>query len=171
MKAEELFGLSQDRLAELRKAYQQSDEKGYWRKVLEFWREASKHPRKFGSVSGYGWCDYMQNADVAAVFVRLGDFDAAFDSLRKGYEDHEAMLIYLKVEPTWDALRSDRVSRIWSAASESRHKSRRAIGAKHLFFRTVDASSIYPNPYPCRKRRRVCCCTSKRRYSWMPPSP
>jgi len=33
-KAQEVFGLSPNRLAELRMAYQQSGEKGYWRKTL-----------------------------------------------------------------------------------------------------------------------------------------
>src|SRR5262249_32034009 len=47
MKAEELLGMSQDRLAELQKMYQQFGEKGYWRKILAFCREASKQPRKF----------------------------------------------------------------------------------------------------------------------------
>jgi len=106
-KAEELFGMSQDRLGELRKAYQQSGEKGYWRKILEFCREQSKQRRKFGSTSGYGWGDYAQNVDVAAVQVRLGEFDAAFESLERGYSKHETMLIYLKVDPIWDVLRSD----------------------------------------------------------------
>jgi tetratricopeptide (TPR) repeat protein len=107
MKAEELFGMSQDRLAELRKVYHQSGEKGYWRKILAFSQEASKHPRRFASTSGYGWCDYMQDADVAAVQVRLGEFNAAFESLERGYANHEADLIYLKVDPYWDDLRSD----------------------------------------------------------------
>ena len=107
MKAEELFGMSQDRLTELRKVYHQSAEKGYWRKILAFWEEVSKHPRKFGSTSGYGLFDYMQNAAVAGVQVRLGEFDAALESLERGYANHEAELIYLKVDPYWDGLRSD----------------------------------------------------------------
>jgi TolB-like protein/DNA-binding winged helix-turn-helix (wHTH) protein len=107
LKAEELFGMSQDRLAELRKVYHQSGEKGYWRKILAFCQEASKHPRKFASPSGYGWFDYMQNADVAAVQVRLGEFNAALESLERGYAKHDAQLIYLKVDPYWDDLRSD----------------------------------------------------------------
>ena len=107
MKAEELFGMSQDRLAELQKAYRQSGEKGYWRKILAFSREASKHPRKFGSTSGYGLLDYMQNPTVAGVQVRLGEFNAALESLERGYANHEAELIYLKVDPYWDNIRSD----------------------------------------------------------------
>jgi hypothetical protein len=107
MKAEELFGMSQDRLAELRGAYHQSGERGYWRKILAFCRDASKQPRKFGSPSGYGFCDYAKNMDMAAVQVRLGEFNAAFELLEKGFTKHEAELIYLKVDPNWDNLRSD----------------------------------------------------------------
>jgi TolB-like protein/DNA-binding winged helix-turn-helix (wHTH) protein len=106
-KMQELFGLSQNRLTELRMAYQQSGEKGYWRKTLEFCREASKGKRKFGSTSGFGWCDYFRYQDVAAVQVRLGQFDAAFQSLEKAYTKHEAELIYLNVQPEWDGVRSD----------------------------------------------------------------
>jgi hypothetical protein len=107
MKAEELFGMSQDRLAELREVYHQSDEKGYWRKILAFCREASKKIRKFGSPSGYGSCDCMKNASMAALQVRSGEINAAFESLEKGYAKHEVDLIYLKVDPSWDNLRSD----------------------------------------------------------------
>jgi len=106
-KAQEIFGLSQNRLAELRTAYQQLGEKGYWRKTLEFCREASKEPRKFGSISGYGWCDYATDLRVALLQVRLGEFDAAFQSLETAYTKHETELIYLKVAPQWDSVRSD----------------------------------------------------------------
>jgi len=106
-KMQELFGLSQNRLTELRMAYRQSGEKGYWRKTLEFCQEASKGQRKFASSSGFGWCDYMRYQDVAAVQVRLGQFDAAFQSLEKAYTKHEAELIYLKIQPEWDGVRPD----------------------------------------------------------------
>jgi hypothetical protein len=107
MKTEELFGLSQDRLAQLRRVYHQSGEKDYWRKILAICHEGSKRPRKFARATGYGHCDYMQNADVAAVQVRLGEFNAALESLERGYTNHETELIYLKVDPSWDDLRSD----------------------------------------------------------------
>jgi TolB-like protein/tetratricopeptide (TPR) repeat protein len=107
LKAEERFGMSQDRLAELRRAYQQSGEKGYWRKILVFSQEVSKRPRQFATTSGYGWLDYAQDADVAAVQVRLGDFDAAFKLLEKGYANHGEALVYLNVDPYWDAIRSE----------------------------------------------------------------
>jgi TolB-like protein/DNA-binding winged helix-turn-helix (wHTH) protein/Tfp pilus assembly protein PilF len=107
MKAEELFGMSQERLAELRKAYHESGEKGYWRKMLEFYREASKEPRTFGIASGYGSVDYFQHVEVAAVQVRLGEFNAAFESLAVAGEKHDTNIIYLKVDPYWDAIHSD----------------------------------------------------------------
>src|SRR5262249_45269881 len=56
--AQEIFGLSQNRLAEMRTAYQQSGEKGYWRKTSEFCQEASRLRRKFAAPSGFGFCDY-----------------------------------------------------------------------------------------------------------------
>ena len=107
LKAEELFGMSPNRLAELRNVYQQSGGKGYWRNILAFSREVSKRPRQFATTSGYGWCDYMQDADVAAVQVRLGEFNAAFKSLEKGYANHGSALVYLNVDPYWDNIRSD----------------------------------------------------------------
>jgi TolB-like protein/DNA-binding winged helix-turn-helix (wHTH) protein len=106
-KAQEVFGLSQNRLAELRMAYQQSGEKGYWRKTLEFCQEASKQQRKFGTVSGYGWCDYVKDLYLALLHVRLGEFDAAFQSLETAYKKHETELIYLNTDPQWDGVRSD----------------------------------------------------------------
>ena len=107
LKAEELFGMSPNRLAELRNVYQQSGGKGYWRNILAFSREVSKRPRQFATTSGYGWCDYMQDADVAAVQVRLREFNAAFELLEKGYANHGYALVYLNVDPYWDNIRSD----------------------------------------------------------------
>jgi TolB-like protein/DNA-binding winged helix-turn-helix (wHTH) protein len=107
IKAQEIFGLSQDRLAELKNAYRASGEKGYWRKTLEFCQEASKQARKFASTSGYGWCDYVTNVDVAAVQVRLGEFDDVFQLLDRAYTNRDPKLIYLKIHPDMDAIRSD----------------------------------------------------------------
>jgi len=107
-KAQQILGLSQDRLAELRTAYQQSGEKGYWRKTLEFCQDASKQRRKFATPSGYGFCDYVKDLYLALLHVRLGEFDAAFQSLETAYTKHDTELIYLKVDPQWDTIRTDR---------------------------------------------------------------
>jgi len=106
-KSEENFGIGPATLAEFRKTYQRSGEKAYWRQYLSTCEEAALHPRKFANPRGYGWCDYMQDADVAAVQVRLGDFNAAFNSLEKGYTNHGSGLIYLNVDPYWDPIRTD----------------------------------------------------------------
>jgi TolB-like protein/DNA-binding winged helix-turn-helix (wHTH) protein len=107
IQAQEVFGLSPSRLAELRTAYQQLGEKGYWRKNLEFCREASKQRRKFGTSSGYGFCDYVKDLYLALFHVRLGELEAAFQSLESAYTKHETELIYLNVDPMWDSIRSD----------------------------------------------------------------
>jgi TolB-like protein/DNA-binding winged helix-turn-helix (wHTH) protein len=106
-KAQEIFGLSQNRLAELRTAYQQSGEKGYWRKTLEFCQGASKLRRKFATPSGYGFCDYVKDEYVALFHIRLGEFDAAFQFLEMACTKHETELIYLNVDPQWDTIRTD----------------------------------------------------------------
>ena len=107
LKSEELFGMTQDRLAELRKAYQRSGTKGYWRKSLEFCEQEIHQPRKFAIVSGFGHCDYMQQADAAAIQVRLGDYDAAFAYLEQAYANRNAYILYLNTDPGWDPIRSD----------------------------------------------------------------
>jgi len=106
-KAQERFGLSPNRLAELGTVYQQSGEKGYWRKTLEFCQEASKLRRKLATPSGYGFCDYAKDLYLALFHLRLGEFDAAFQSLEAAYSKHEMELIYLNVDPQWDSIRSD----------------------------------------------------------------
>ena len=107
LKAEELFGMRQDRLAELRKAYEQSGAKGYWRKSLELCELGIRQPRKFASVSGYGYCDYIQDVDAAAIQVRLGDYDAAFADLERAYTSHNAYILYLNANAVWDPIRFD----------------------------------------------------------------
>ncbi|HEV2102781.1 MAG TPA: winged helix-turn-helix domain-containing protein [Candidatus Acidoferrum sp.] len=107
LKAEEVFGMNQDRLRELRKVYQQSGEKAYWRKTLELCVQEFRHPRKFASVSGFGFCDYMQSVDVSEIHLRLGDHDAAFRYLETADTNRDADILYLNVDPHWDTLRSD----------------------------------------------------------------
>ncbi len=107
LKAEELFGMTQDRLAELRKAYHQSGAKGYWRKSLELCELGIRRPRKFASASGFGHCDYMQLVDAAAIEVRIGDYDAAFADLERAYTSHNAYILYLNANQGWDPIRSD----------------------------------------------------------------
>jgi tetratricopeptide (TPR) repeat protein len=44
---------------------------------------------------------------VALVYLGLGDRAKALDNLEKAYEQKEPLMVFLKVEPKWDALRSE----------------------------------------------------------------
>ena len=108
IKAQETLGLSPGRLAELRTAYQQSGEKAYSRKTLEFCQEASKQRRRqLGANSGYGFCDYVKDLSMAVLYFRLGELDAGFQALDSACTKHETELIHLNVDPEWDSVRSD----------------------------------------------------------------
>jgi TolB-like protein/DNA-binding winged helix-turn-helix (wHTH) protein/tetratricopeptide (TPR) repeat protein len=105
--AQASFGMSQERLAELRKEYQKSGAKGYWRKSLELCEQAIRQPRKSASPSGFGYCDYMQHMDAAAILVRLGDYEAAFANLDQASKNHSAYILYLNAYSIWDPIRPD----------------------------------------------------------------
>ncbi len=51
--------------------------------------------------------EYVSPADVALVYVGLGDKDRAFEWLHKAYNEHAFTLAFLKLTPRWDPLRSD----------------------------------------------------------------
>jgi len=107
LKAEELFGIRPERLVELRKSYRESGPKGYWTTILKSCREGISHPRKFASTTGYGWCDYWQDGDMASVQVRLHDYDGALESLERNFAKHGYGLIYLNIDPWFNDIRSD----------------------------------------------------------------
>jgi adenylate cyclase len=44
---------------------------------------------------------------VAAIYAGLGDEDNAFEWLTKAYEERSSSMIFLKVNPFFDDLRSD----------------------------------------------------------------
>jgi TolB-like protein/Tfp pilus assembly protein PilF len=50
---------------------------------------------------------YVQPIAIALIQALLGAKDEAFDYLRKAYEDRSTGLVYLKVDPAWDGIRSD----------------------------------------------------------------
>ena len=49
----------------------------------------------------------ISQAELAVIYVGLGDKDAAFATLEKGFEAHDLQMQYLKVEQHYDALRDD----------------------------------------------------------------
>jgi len=50
---------------------------------------------------------YVSNYGVAAVYVALGDPDRAFEYLDRALKSHDRALIWLKVSPRWNPIRSD----------------------------------------------------------------
>jgi DNA-binding winged helix-turn-helix (wHTH) protein/tetratricopeptide (TPR) repeat protein len=50
---------------------------------------------------------YVSSADIAAVFVALGESDQAFLYLQKAYQEHSISLVNIKVDPAFDPLRTD----------------------------------------------------------------
>ena len=50
---------------------------------------------------------HVPSLHTAYVHIGLGNFDRAFDWMEKGYQERAGLLVYLKVEPIFDPLRSD----------------------------------------------------------------
>lgn len=50
---------------------------------------------------------YVSPLSIALVYAGLGDKDKAFQWLDKAYNEHSGDMNLLKVNPTWDPLRSD----------------------------------------------------------------
>ncbi len=63
-------------------------------KILGELKELSKHK-------------YVTSYGVALVYAGLGENDQAFTWLNKGYEERTHWLVWLKLDPRWDSLRSD----------------------------------------------------------------
>lgn len=82
-------------LAALHRAYQTASAHGYLRESI---RQIRLDPH------GRGW---GLSGGSAALYAVLGDKDHAFDMLERAYQRHELWLVYLKVDPVWDNLRTD----------------------------------------------------------------
>jgi serine/threonine protein kinase/tetratricopeptide (TPR) repeat protein len=89
-----LSGDSPDETASLGCVYARSGRKAEARKIVEDLKELSKRR-------------YIAASVIAQLYVALGDKDQAFAWLGKAYEDHDFILVLLKVEPSFDSLRSD----------------------------------------------------------------
>ncbi len=51
--------------------------------------------------------EYVSPAELAILYIGLGDKEAALASLEKAYAAHDVQLQYLKVDAHFDSLRSD----------------------------------------------------------------
>ncbi|HEY2933560.1 MAG TPA: winged helix-turn-helix domain-containing protein [Acidobacteriota bacterium] len=94
LKAMAVMGAEPEKISSLRKAFAVSGWKGYWRKELDFTREAAKKR-------------FVQPYFLARIYARLHDPDHALEWLQKAYSDHSEHLVGLKVDPVFDGLRSD----------------------------------------------------------------
>lgn len=87
-------GAPPEQLAALRQALSASGARGYWRASID--RELRRSRQQY--VGKYG---------MAQRYARLDDPDEAFRWLERADEDRDSWLVYLKVDPAFDNLRSD----------------------------------------------------------------
>jgi len=93
-KAIAIGGRTSDALARLGYAYATAGKQAEAQRVLVELNGMSKQ----GYVSSY---------DLAIFYAGLGDKERAFEQLNKAYEDRAGWIIWLRVEPLFDPLRSD----------------------------------------------------------------
>jgi serine/threonine-protein kinase len=55
----------------------------------------------------YSRLHYLPPSDLAMDYASVGDKDRAFEWLEKVFQERNSVLVYLKVDPRWDSLRSD----------------------------------------------------------------
>ena len=82
---------NREMVAALRAAVNTGGLKGYWQRRLQFMLEAPE----------------IRMRSVASAYVRIGDYDRAFDWLEKLYAERGAQMRTLKVNPMWDPIRAD----------------------------------------------------------------
>jgi tetratricopeptide (TPR) repeat protein len=93
-KALDLSEGGSNELAALADAYAVSHHASETGKLLEQLKERSRQT-------------YVQPSLMASIYLGLGQKDQAFDWLQKAYEDRSAGLVYLKIDPAFDNIRSD----------------------------------------------------------------
>ena len=89
-----LAGFDAEETAALREAAAATSSKVYWQKRLEQELEESKR-------------ELSTAFDMAEIYAQLGEKDEAFASLERAYEERSVMMMYLKVLPNLDPLRTD----------------------------------------------------------------
>ena len=94
LKADELFGTDHKKLAQLQEAMAKSGAQGYWKRMLENYRESAK-------------LHYVPPVLVAEACVRVGDKECTLKWLEKGFQERDDLMINLKAKPVFDSLHSD----------------------------------------------------------------
>ena len=85
---------SKIRMAALGHAYAVAGQKGEARKILKELRESSRK-------------EYLSPYYVGLVHAGLNDKDQAFEHLERAYQDRSTVMVFLKLDPRFDSLRSD----------------------------------------------------------------
>jgi tetratricopeptide (TPR) repeat protein len=80
--------------ATLRQGYLKAGAKGYWESKLQLLQAQSKQ-------------GYVPPYNFAVIYASLGDRDRALEWLEKEYDEGHDGVVYLKVDPHFDGLRSD----------------------------------------------------------------
>ena len=93
-KAIKSLGRTSPNLAQLGHAYALSGKRNEAISIVGEFREMSKQ-------------SFRGSYDSAILYTGLGDRDKAFEQLNKAYEERSGWIIYLKVEPQFEPLRSD----------------------------------------------------------------
>ncbi len=81
-------------IAALGHAYAVSGKRNEALKIIKQLQDQSKHK-------------YISPFHIGAIYNGLGDKDRAFEWFEKAYQDHSGLVIYLKIEPEFDGLRTD----------------------------------------------------------------
>ena len=89
----DLIGRGDD-VPALKKAYSAFGWKGFWQKRLQFALDRSKH-------------SYMSASGTAFIYAQLRDTPEALSWLERAYREHDMDLVYLRVDHTYDSLRSE----------------------------------------------------------------
>jgi hypothetical protein len=64
-------------------------------------------PARSWRLRGLSTHRYVASYHIALIYTGLGEKDQAFQWLEKAYQERSDLLVYLKVEPMFDRLRSD----------------------------------------------------------------
>ncbi|MCA1636970.1 MAG: hypothetical protein LC768_01310, partial [Acidobacteria bacterium] len=84
----------EQKVADFRQAIKTSGATGFWRKALEY--DLERYERGIGSAVA-----------VASTYSRLGEKERAFEWLEKAFAEHEVNITNLKVNKSFDSLKSD----------------------------------------------------------------
>jgi DNA-binding winged helix-turn-helix (wHTH) protein/TolB-like protein len=85
---------SPEKIKALKEAYVASGWRGFWRKRIDLMREDAKR-------------SYSESYFLAIIYARLRENNQAFAYLDKAFEEKSHWLVYLKVDPKLDNIRSD----------------------------------------------------------------